>query len=148
MKNNLIEIAYTSRAPKLFNATELLDLLKKARRYNQRHDITGMLLYKNGSFLQVLEGESDVVEALFAKIKLDFRHYDVLKLYQNPLEQRNFSDWAMAFHDESILNTDGQSESLPVGDGYVPLLESQESVENWIKPSVAKVLVEAFKVHA
>lgn len=148
MKNNLIEIAYTSRAPKLYSSAELLKLLEEAKQYNQNHNITGLLLYKNGAFFQVLEGEVAALETLFDKITRDFRHYDVLKLYQHPLAQRHFSTWAMAFYDLSTLAADGLHDKVSVGDGYLPFDYAPEHIEDWVKPSAANVLIEAFRANA
>jgi hypothetical protein len=148
MKNKLIEIAYTSRAPKLYSSAELLELLQQAKQYNQNNNITGLLLYKNGAFFQVLEGELNVIETLFVKISRDFRHYDVLKLYQSPLAQRHFSGWAMAFYDVSLLEADGLADKVPFGDGYLPFDYLQEELDGWAKPSAAKVLIEAFRANA
>jgi len=52
----LIQLIYVSAATNRFNPAELRELLRLARLKNQQLDVTGMLLYHEGSFLQVLEG--------------------------------------------------------------------------------------------
>ena len=57
-----------------------------------------MLLYAEGSFFQVLEGEADVVDALYAKIELDQRHDHVTLIIREPIAKRHFNDWTMGFY--------------------------------------------------
>jgi hypothetical protein len=56
-----------------------------------------MLLYRDGFFIQALEGEEEVITTLFEKIKLDKRHHTVLLLYKEPITRREFPDWTMGF---------------------------------------------------
>lgn len=56
-----------------------------------------MLLFQNGSFFQVLEGERTVVEALFEKIATDKRHARVTKVILEPIEERDFGEWTMGY---------------------------------------------------
>ncbi|MFT6867445.1 MAG: hypothetical protein ACJA08_002288 [Cyclobacteriaceae bacterium] len=60
-------IIYMSSAVTLFSDNALKDLLSKARKYNLQINITGILLYKDGNFLQAIEGDKNNVEALFKK---------------------------------------------------------------------------------
>ena len=148
VKNNLIELAYTSRTSTLPSSTELLKILEEARGFNTLNNITGLLLYKNGSFFQVLEGPAETVEFLYQKIKRDLRHDKVKTLYQQPLAKRNFSDWAMMFHDISSLEgVDCLSETQDTP-GYLPFDCPSTAFDEWIKPSKAKILIEAFRHHA
>ena len=50
------QIIYISSAAKKMDDDDLLDILKTSRENNKKNDISGMLLYDNGSFIQVLEG--------------------------------------------------------------------------------------------
>lgn len=61
----MFRIVYTSTASVPFSTAELADLLKSARDNNQRHDITGMLLYKDNNFIQILEGPEQAVRDLY-----------------------------------------------------------------------------------
>ncbi|MDN3582889.1 BLUF domain-containing protein [Mucilaginibacter flavus] len=90
-------LVYVSTAKRLMNEEELLDILTVARTQNKVHHITGMLLYSQGTFIQVLEGEKDNLSQLFKNIELDTRHKNVIKLMTGTINQRNFPDWLMAF---------------------------------------------------
>ena len=80
-----------------FDADALQDLLQVARRNNQALGVTGMLLFTESTFLQVLEGAPAVVRSLYEKIAKDQRHANVLILAEDSIEQRNFGDWSMGF---------------------------------------------------
>lgn len=95
----LVQLVYVSTAKVPFSKTELLDLLHRSRTRNEALEITGLLLYKEGNFLQVLEGEPPVVEALFSRIQREPRHTGVIQLLSQPIKARDFPDWTMAFHD-------------------------------------------------
>jgi Sensors of blue-light using FAD len=108
-------LVYVSSAVKPFLQSELLDLLAKSRENNARLGITGMLLYKDGNFMQALEGEEGAVQALYARIGRDPRHRGLLTLLQGPLEERQFPEWSMGFRDlnaADVLSTPGYSEFL------------------------------------
>lgn len=93
----LIQICYGSVASAPFDEPALQGLLNKARANNTRDGITGLLLYGNGHFVQVLEGEEASVDALYAKITSDGRHRQVFQLYRDPVSTRDFANWAMSF---------------------------------------------------
>lgn len=106
----MIFLVYVSSATQLFSETELVELLKRAKENNLRNGITGMLLYSNGNFIQVIEGEEDSVQTLHQKILTDPRHKNVITLLTRPLTQRMFSEWSMGFR-----NLDQTSEEITPG---------------------------------
>jgi hypothetical protein len=78
------------------SAADLSAIVEAARRNNTAREITGMLCHYDGSFLQFLEGEEDVVDEVFSKIKGDPRHRQILEVDRRPIEARLFPDWSMA----------------------------------------------------
>lgn len=94
---NTFQIIYLSRVAFQIEEAELEEILTHARKYNAEHEITGLLLHKNGLFLQVLEGEKNIVEALFNKIKSDNRHFGVINLHEHTISKREFGNWSMRF---------------------------------------------------
>ena len=93
-----IQIIYTSLAEYPYSDAELDELLELSAGFNARMNITGLLLYGEGKFMQVLEGEADIVDALIQRIKADPRHQNVNVLVRGPIRKRDFSEWAMGFH--------------------------------------------------
>jgi hypothetical protein len=102
---------YVSSARRKFTAPELAEMLTKARAKNHRLGVTGMLLYKAGLFLQVLEGDASRVRDLYATIASDPRHRACSVVQESPISCRQFSDWSMAFRnlDEPRLRSWGSA---------------------------------------
>jgi acylphosphatase len=95
----LQQIIYTSAAVKDLNEVMLARILLSARKRNASLGITGMLLYDDGSFLQVLEGDKSKVESLLERIAEDPRHCRVMVLLERSIDSRQFQDWSMGFVD-------------------------------------------------
>ncbi|HEX8424947.1 BLUF domain-containing protein [Hymenobacter sp.] len=90
-------LIYSSSATHPLSDKDLQDLLANARLYNERQGVTGLLLYHEGQFMQLLEGEETTIRALYGVIAQDPRHTSVLKLADKYIEARSFPEWAMAF---------------------------------------------------
>ncbi len=93
---SLISVIYASRAAEDFHEHEIPDLLKQARVANAAHEVTGMLLYIGGSFVQVLEGEAGMVDSVFAAIGRDKRHLDLTRITRESILERAFEGWTMS----------------------------------------------------
>ncbi len=95
----LVEFLYNSASvsSQLTNM-DLDHILASARRRNVAEEITGMLLYYRGEFVQILEGEKKSVENIYDKyIGPDLRHTALNKVHQNTISHRSFSEWSMGF---------------------------------------------------
>lgn len=90
-------LVYSSTATVRFTSDDLRSLLIGSRRANAALQVTGMLLYRNERFIQVLEGAPAVLERLFASIAGDPRHHDVRVLLDESIAQRQFAEWTMGF---------------------------------------------------
>jgi hypothetical protein len=90
-------IIYLSWATVPFTDQQLQTLLVLARRRNTELAVTGILLYGNERFVQVLEGEVDILQELYAHIKRDTRHGNIITFANKPVAQRAFAEWTMAF---------------------------------------------------
>ena len=86
---------------KLFSTAELVALLETCHRNNTRDGVTGMLLYKEGNFMQVLEGEEETVRRIHAKIQRDPRHVGLITLLETTVPERQFPSWSMGFRNLS-----------------------------------------------
>ena len=93
----LHSIVYLSSSTSDLTEGELSNILSTSRKNNTAVDITGILLYGKGSFIQVLEGERPKIERLFSKIKEDIRHTGVTRLLSMDIFERNFPAWRMGF---------------------------------------------------
>lgn len=91
-------LLYISSATYMYSNNDIIDILNVSRSFNFQHQITGLLLYHDGSILQVLEGEKEVIEDLFYnKICFDKRHHGIIELLNNEIKDRSFEDWSMGF---------------------------------------------------
>lgn len=134
----LFHCIYCSATAKAAMTKEELDgLLAICREKNGEAGITGMLLYQNRSFFQVLEGDRKAVESLFAKIAKDKRHVRMTKIITEPIEERAFAEWTMGFpkvSSKELAEIPGLNDFFTRGDSYMKL-----------GPGRAKTLLEAFK---
>lgn len=106
-------IIYMSWATREMSHTDLVALLQQARTTNEQLGITGVLVYGDQQFMQLLEGEQPVISTLYQRIAQDSRHRNVFKMADKAIQERTFQDWAMAFHVVS-------GEQLGELTGYLP----------------------------
>ncbi|AFL74487.1 EAL domain-containing protein [Thiocystis violascens] len=92
-------LIYVSQAMPPMSGATLDALRKQSNTYNRSTGLTGCLLYQDGLFMQMLEGQREVVSALMDEVKADPRHRDVRIVIEGPARQRVFLDWGMAVHD-------------------------------------------------
>lgn len=133
----LIHCIYASTASTEFTESGVADLLTHARANNAEAGITGMLLYVEGSFFQVLEGEEATVARVFTEIKRDPRHRRVVEIIREPILERVFSDWSMGYarvgrEDAGILA------------GENDFFQDEQFLER-LSPGRAKKLLRAFR---
>jgi hypothetical protein len=91
------QIIYSSESATPMQTDDLEEILQHARGSNAAKGITGALIYVDGIFLQVLEGETGTVQELMARISKDLRHETVTVLKQGEVSCASFSDWKMAY---------------------------------------------------
>jgi hypothetical protein len=90
-------IIYLSSATQYLKKEEIEFLLEQSRTYNFKNHITGILLYIDGDFIQVLEGEKQTITSLFENIKVDKRHNGVICVLNRSIKKRQFNNWAMGY---------------------------------------------------
>ncbi|MEP1489809.1 MAG: BLUF domain-containing protein [Algibacter sp.] len=90
-------ICYISDSIEYESLDKLKALYLKAKANNQVHNVTGILIYKNQNFLQVLEGEETIVDATFNRIKSDSRHKNIFKVINTSIDERIFEDYNFGF---------------------------------------------------
>lgn len=124
----MFQLIYASTAPRPLAEEDLRVLVGCARERNEEHDITGVLVHRNGSFLHVIEGAEDDVRALYECICDDDRHQWVTLLKATTVEERDFSGAPLAFRDRSragVRQSAGTSVAGdPLTDGEGPAHET------------------------
>ncbi|MZH40936.1 MAG: BLUF domain-containing protein [Nitrospinae bacterium] len=135
------ELFYCSMATREMQDADILDILNVSREKNTRLEVTGLLVYQKRTkeFMQILEGEKQVIFDLLDTIKADDRHQSLYLVYDGEVQERNFKNWTMAFADLDSVDKsklEGVSEFLEKGFTHELLRE---------KPSYATVLIDTFK---
>lgn len=131
----MFHLIYFSQSEKLMQDSELLALLNQSKTSNQKHGITGMLLYlegrfsnqTQGRFMQVLEGSERCVKEVFEHIKGDPRHHNIIVLKQSPILERSFGFWSMGFKSLTLESYKALPEYLNLSDRFLQSDELQQS---------------------
>lgn len=89
-----MQVVYASQ-PFGFDDLALAGILNTARRNNTRDGITGALICREDLFLQLLEGQGEVIKSTYDLIRHDDRHTDVRLLVMRAASGRLFPEWAM-----------------------------------------------------
>jgi hypothetical protein len=93
----LERLVYRSQATHKLGSLHLFNLLVQCRKRNLRLGITGHLLYTEEIFVQCIEGPSGSIDALWTSLQRDERHHSLELLTREPVAERQFADWSMAF---------------------------------------------------
>jgi len=139
--SELFHIVYVSFSHKSLTEKELEELLHEIRKKNQIHNVTGLLLYNNESFIQVVEGEKRTLKDLYEHIMKDHRHNNIVKLLEEPISQRVFPNWSMGFKiiDNKKIN------KIPGYSNFISDNNSDLLIKNGA-PEIMKLLI-SFKLY-
>lgn len=133
-------LVYVSLANQKMSDSHLQAMLQKARAKNEILNITGMLLYRDGFFMQALEGELKDIEALYDTISKDVRHSGLLLVYKKPIQQRGFPDWTMGFN-----KIDDNNVEATAIEGYTDFLKNPTPAFFMERASEAEAVLDQFK---
>ncbi len=94
---DLCQLVYLSHITStgLSNASTLNDIAEVAIERNTIENITGILCYGNGYFLQCVEGSEAALTNLKNRLILDDRHKDLKILDFSAITERRFSGWSL-----------------------------------------------------
>ena len=93
MKSQLV---YVSKRAKNCTEENIQSIVEASIQNNSHEGVTGILLYTETTFLQIIEGRMSQLLSLYDKIKLDKRHRDATLISLKPIAERKFSSWNMA----------------------------------------------------
>ena len=138
----LLGVAYSSVATEPFDDAMLSDLLTASRRRNQPLGVTGLLLHRRGRFIQFLEGPERAVRDLVATISRDPRHTRVRVLLDDPVAERQFSEWTMGYQtlDDDAPTPDGfrtSFDDLESGDDRILMVQAARDLTRWFRAGTA-----------
>jgi hypothetical protein len=116
-------ICYVSSARVGITQEELTNLFGITEENNSAHNITGILLYESGKFLQVLEGNEVVLKNLFEKIEADSRHNNIFVILNQKCKRKIFENYASRF---SIVKS---KEELQTIETYLDQIEDSPNLK-------------------
>lgn len=93
-------VIYVSTAVRLLTSDDLSTLLIDARAYNKDVNVTGALIYRDGTFLQYFEGAPADVDKVYQRIKSSRLHKGLIELFHDEIHERQYEGWYMGFTEE------------------------------------------------
>ena len=121
MMSHIWQLLYRSEQAYEMDTSDLMKLLFDARTFNRENGITGLLLYRNGHFMQLLEGEERTVRLLYGWIAADPRHRNPVLEVDAPARERLFPDWKMGYAEApriegraALYGTESEHEALEI----------------------------------
>lgn len=94
---DIFHLLYRSRASGRPDGNTLREILEVSRRNNIRDLITGFLIYRDGFYMQLLEGPQKKVRECVDRIKSDPRNSELIVLGEVHSSNRMMPDWEMAY---------------------------------------------------
>lgn len=99
------QLVYLSYTTENFDfEKDIDDILSHSRKNNPELDVTGMLVYRDEMFIQLIEGPEENIQKLYGKITMDMRHSNLSIIVQQDVEERVFPDWTMGYRDAGKFN--------------------------------------------
>ena len=109
-------LIYVSKAKKNVDYDEILKILTHSWKYNHNSYISGMLLYDNGYFMQIIQGPIATIDRLYARISKDPRHSNIKLVGEELLPTRDCTGWGIGFYENQEV-ADIFYEAFDIGHG-------------------------------
>lgn len=94
---SLVHLIYYSQSAQPTSENAAMDaIIAQSRMNNLRDNISGALVFKDGVFMQYLEGEREIVNNTYNRIVSDTRHTGATLLRYETCDTRLFAEWFMA----------------------------------------------------
>ena len=135
----MIQLSYISMANTNITEAVLNDILYTSLKMNKEHDVTGMLLFSNNTFVQVIEGPQSSIDRLYELLLKDERHKNVVQTLYQRIWERSFPDWQMGFTSETEIFLKGT-------EGYSDFLSNDSAeLSDEIRQGIGRATLERFK---
>jgi len=132
------QLVYVSNSNEFREEKELHELLRVSRQNNAKKGVTGMLLFHDGLFMQILEGDPEVVTAVYEKISQDPRHRSCRVMADLEVDSREFGDWSMGY-----VKTEGT-----LVQGFSDLMMALEKPLDSVLNNTVQNIMNTFRNHA
>ncbi len=138
-RQKLLRIVYASRAANGDAAALAPDIAAFAQAFNAGAGITGLLVAANSWFIQLLDGPTPEVRALYERIGRDRRHADVTTLLERPVSRPAFESWSMGLvlRTEEPADTEARIAALRTRLAADPAVRSADFFRLIVAPRVS-----------
>jgi len=125
-------ISYVSTASRNLEEEKIENILRISEENNNKNNVTGLLLFSEGNFFQIVEGRKEDITELYKKIEKDPRHHNIIKLFEKRIHKEAFDGYKSDFISE---NTRYNSSRLNNYEKYIEVLDEplQRAVSNILK---------------
>ncbi|WP_085317476.1 BLUF domain-containing protein [Derxia lacustris] len=134
-------VLYVSSATQPMTEADIAALLVQSRDRNAQLGITGLLLYRDGNFMQAIEGPSDAIVAVYGSICRDPRHTNVITLIDTPVPTRSFAAWSLG-----LIHLDGLGEPVVLCRDECPPVTLDTLTDNYGAVALLRGFCEQFSV--
>lgn len=125
-------IVYVSTASTDLSKDEIISILNYSKSWNNEHDVTGLLLFSEGNFFQIIEGEKNTVSELFEDIQSDKRHQNIMQIFGKEIHKEAYDGYASDFVSEEAHYDPNRFQHYL---NHIKVLDNstQKAVENMLK---------------
>jgi len=125
-------ISYVSTAERSLSETEIRQILNDSEINNNKQNITGLLLYSEGNFFQIIEGDQKQIVQLYETIEDDSRHFNVIKLFGKEINKESFDGYKSDFISEDARYSSARLQNY---EHYLEVLDkpTKNAVANILK---------------
>lgn len=131
-KTRRFVISYVSTAVRDLQEAEVVKILEETEIRNNNHGVNGLLIYSNGNFFEVIEGEENKIKDLFKIIKEDPRHKNIIMIFEKEVDKPLLKDKEANFISENTQHRQMKVENFLY---YIKDLDegTQKTVKNILK---------------
>lgn len=110
----MLQIVYVSAARQSYTTPAALELLGESLgRRNKAEAVSGVLLFRAGTFFEVLEGPEQGVNRIFELIRTDEQYGHIRVLVRRYIHRREFENWSMSVIDATVRPPSGHRLANP-----------------------------------
>jgi hypothetical protein len=91
----MLQVIYSSKAASQIGPGDVFRIIQQSARNNGKAGLTGFLIYQNGRFFQVLEGEKPPIDDVMRRVERDPRHSAITIISRREIDERAFPAWRM-----------------------------------------------------
>lgn len=132
--NNVFQLVFIREAAEDISYSDINNILEASRTNNKQENVTGVLIFRDGYFVQLLEGLEPNVRKVFSQSVIDDHASSAKILVETSGTQRLFESSSMAFCDGDISSNSTEDLSLLFG----ACLGTAEDKNNQIMPLFKK----------